>query len=309
MTSPPDNKTGLLKIAAAIIFVAIICVLIAVVVTSPFSTSPQKNITSPDIIPIPSGVSAITPSAGAYGTLVPVTILGTNFTYGPSPSIWLTKAGERDVYAADVAVISPTRITCTFPLPASSTSAGPWEVFLQNVNEQSGSKIGVFTVTNEISPPFEWNWTTANGWDGWQSTTTCTEAGTGPCTEYGPVMENGYGVYGSRLSPDSGSSTESRVWKTFTAPAGTRWNTLTFNGLLSSSTVDYTRSMTIYVNNEMVFSGDASQSPPGNGQQFTITKSFTPANRVDIRISGKQDPIFETDQMLYTLQFNSLTLS
>jgi len=293
MTPPPNNKKLSLKSAGALILIAIICLVIAVIAIGAFLAPP---------------VNPITPSSGAAGTVVSVIINGTNFTYGPSPSIWLAKTGEPDINAADVAVISPTRITCTFPLTASSISAGQWDVFLKNAGEQSGSKIGVFTVINEIAPSLTWTWS-VDGWGDWNHVALCTgTTGKKPasCVEYGPVVENGYGVQGSNVTFDR-VPTQASVWKTFTAPSGSRWNTLTFNGLLSSSPVPFARWMAIDVNGERVFYANATQTPPGNGQVFTITQSFTPANNVTVMISGGQDPTWGTS--LYTLQFYSLTLS
>ncbi|MFA4825481.1 MAG: hypothetical protein WC593_10050 [Methanoregula sp.] len=309
MTPLPPNKERLLKIVGALIGIAIIGLVLAVIAMGAFSTPPQKESPPVNITPAPpSIISVITPPSGGLGTLVPVTIEGKDFSYGPSPSIWLAKQGERDVSATDVAVVSPTLIKCTFPLTASSMSAGQWDVFLKNVNEQYGSKIGVFTVTNEISPPLKWNWS-ADGWGDWQHAALCkgtTRKETGSCSEYGPFMENGFGVQGSSVTYDR-VQTESSVWKTFTAPSGTRWNTLTFNGLLSSSKLPRARWMAVEVNGERIFYANATQTPPGNGQAFTITQSFNPANSVTVMISGGQDPTWGTT--MFTMQFDTLTLS
>lgn len=306
-TPPPDNKKRLLMIAGALTLIAIICIAIAVFVFGAFPASPQKNIPSLNVSPAISVYSVI-PPRGASGTLVPVTIEGENFTYGPSPTIRLVKSGERDIYAADIMVISPTRITCIFPLTSPSLSAGQWEVFLQNTGEQSGSKLGVFTVADEIAPALIWDWS-KDGWGDWQHGATCsgtTGKGTGSCLEYGPVVENGNGVQGSNVTLDR-VATESSVWKTFTAPSDARWNTITFSGLLSSSSLPFRRWMAVDVNGERVFYSNATRTPPGNGQTFTVTQSFLPANKVTIRISQGQGPTWGTS--LYTMQFDSLTLS
>jgi hypothetical protein len=216
--------------------------------------------------------------------------------------------GEPDIIATDVAVISPTQLTCTFPLPASPASAGEWDIFVKNAGEKSESKIGVFTIIDEISPPLKWDWS-VDGWGDWQHAASCTgitATDTGSCREYGPVMVAGHGEYGSEVNLDS-IPTQSRVWKTFTAPPGTRWNTLTFNGLLSPSSLPVARWMAIEVNGVRVFYADATRTPPGNGEKFTITQSFTPANSVTVRISCGQDPTYSAS--LYTMQFSSLTLS
>ncbi|PKL70016.1 MAG: hypothetical protein CVV30_01190 [Methanomicrobiales archaeon HGW-Methanomicrobiales-1] len=314
MTPPPGNNKGYLKIAGAIILIAIICLVIAVVMTGAFLPSSQQQVPSQNISPV-SPLIPLTPSmnpstspSGASGTIAPVTLAGTNFAYGPAPSVWLSRVGEPDIFATDVAVISPTQLTCTFPLPASPASAGEWDIFVKNYGEQSGSKIGVFMVLDEISPPLTWDWS-VDGWGDWQHDASCTgtpATKTGSCREYGPIMVDGHGEHGSEVNLVS-IPTQSRVWKTFTARTGTRWNTLTFSGLLSSSSLPVARWIAIEVNGERVFYADATRSPPGNGQKFTITQSFTPANSVTVRISGGQDPTYGVS--LYATQFNSLTLS
>lgn len=293
-------------IVGVIILVAIICLGIALTSTGAFSPPPQKQILPSQDVPSPS-IATIIPPKGAVGTMVPVIIEGTNFSYGPSPSVWLAKEGGRDIYAADVAVISPTRITCTFPLTAASISAGQWDVLLKNANKPSVSKIGVFTIAPEISRPVTWNWS-SEGWGDWQHSVSCkgTTTGPGSCREVGPVMENGYGLHGTDVTLDS-VQMESSVGKTFVAENGTRWKTLTFKGRLSSSTIPFARWMAIEANGERVFFANATQTPPGNDQEFTITRSFTPANRVYVRIVNGQDPSW--DIPVYTMQFNALTLS
>lgn len=314
MTPPPANNKGYLKIAGAIILIAIICLVIVVIMTSAFLPSPQQPVPSQNISPV-SPTIPITPSmnrstspSGASGTIAPVTLAGTNFAYGPAPSVWLARTGEPDIFATDVAVISPTQLTCTFPLPASPASAGEWDIFIKNAGEQSGSKIGVFTVVDEISPPLKWDWS-VDGWGDWQHAASCTgtpATETGSCREYGPIIVDGHGEYGSEVNLVS-IPTQSLVWKTFTAPPGTRWNSLTFSGLLSSSSLPVARWMAIEVNGVRVFYANAAQIPPGNGQNFIITQSFAPANSVTVRIYGGQDPTYGAS--LYSMQFNSLTLS
>jgi hypothetical protein len=67
--------------------------------------------------------------------------------------------------------------------------------------------------------------------------------------------------------------------------------------------------MTINVNGMDVYTATADQTPPGNGQHFTITQSFDPANTVVIKITSTQNPNFGTDTTLYTMEYDSLTLS
>jgi len=98
----------------------------------------------------PPTVTGITPTGGTAGTLVSVTDLaGTNFVYGSIPTVWLAKAGQSNVMATGVTVQTSTQISCTFPLPPpTATSAGPWDVVVQNTDGQSGTLSAGFTVTN-----------------------------------------------------------------------------------------------------------------------------------------------------------------
>lgn len=308
MTPPPENKNGLMKYVLPLVLVVIIGIAIAVIVLRPLPFFPEKSAATPALPQVLPQESTISPSRGAYGTLVPVTLRGTDVPYGPSPSVWLSRAGEQDIIAGDVAVLSPAQITCTFPLPASKSSTGSWDVYIKVAGQPSAVKIGVFTVTDERSPPLVWNWS-ADGWGDWQHSASCpgtTGTEPGSCLEYGPVIENGRGVHGSQVTFDR-VATESNVWKTFTSPSGTRWDTLTFTGRLSASAVPSARWIAIEVNNVRVFYADATQMPPGNGQQFTITQTIPPADRALIRISSGQDPTWETTE--YTLQFDTLQLS
>ncbi len=149
----------------------------------------------------------------------------------------------------------------------------------------------VYYVTNgqPIVEETEWNWAT-DGWGEWQYSATWS-GGSG--SEYGPLMVyndgGSHGEHGTDVSL-SGGSTQSSVWKTFTDPSGIGWNTITFSGLMTASDVPSGRWMTIDVNNNRVFGGTASQSPPGNGVPFEIRRSFTQSPTVTVKISNGQSP-------------------
>ena len=303
MTPTPDNKKApAVKIVGALILIAIIILVIAIIATGVFPAFPHPQEKNPTL-----SVISLTPDKGAVGTVVPVTIEGANFTYGPSPSVWLAKSGETNIAAANVVVVSQTRIKCTIQLPAS-TSAGQWDVRIKSADGESGSKTGAFTVEKQMNAaPLTWDWS-RDGWGDWRHGASCTgQVAAGSCSEYGPVIVNGHGEHGSNVALDLGVPTQSSVTKTFTASSGTTWSNLTFNGQLSSSTIPDARWMEIWVNGGRVFNKTADQTPPGNGQPFTITGSFRPATTVTVTISSGQDPTF--DLPLYTMQYNSLTLS
>lgn len=306
MTSPPFGKEGLLKITGSVLLAILGLLLIAVMVSGGCLTPANSQNLSQQS---PEPLSPLDPSHGFAGALVPVSITGTNFSYGVSPSVWLAKPGEPDIPVMDVVVISPTLLKCTFPLPAASASAGQWDVFVKNSDDSTAMKIGMFTVVDKPAPSFEWNWSQDNGWDDWQHGYSCSVTGTkaGSCLEYGPVIVNGHGEYGTNVTYDR-VPTRSYVSRTFTAPNGTRWSTLTFKGALSSTSLPRMRWLTIDVNGVNVLYANTTQTPPGNGQPFTIVQSFVPSDIVTIQISDGQD-LTVRPTSLYSLQFDSLTLS
>jgi hypothetical protein len=251
-------------------------------------------------------VTGITPDNGMTSTTVSVTDLaGMNFVVGTTPEVWLAKAGEINITATGVTVVSANKITCTLALPGpSATNIGQWDVVVKNADGQSGTKSAAFTLVSEITPPLVWDWS-VDGWGDWQHIASWAGTQTGPCSEYGPVMVGSHGEHGSDVNLNRGS-TESSVWKTFTAPYGTGWDTVTFSGLLSSSTAPAGRWMTIVVNGNEVFGAKATQTPPGNGQQFDITTTFPQAAAVTVKISSGQNPAWGPR---FWMEFNSVTLS
>lgn len=149
-----------------------------------------------------------------------------------------------------------------------------------------------------------WNWNT-DGWGDWQQVWSVSGSAVGPNSEYGPVQVNDHWEYGTNTNLLAGS-TQSSVWRTFTDPSGTGWNTITFNGLMTGSDIPGGRWMTIEVNNNQVFGGTASQSPPGNGVPFEIKNSFTQSPMVTIKITNGQSPAWGP---LFAMHYYSVNLS
>ncbi|MFA4849293.1 MAG: IPT/TIG domain-containing protein [Methanoregula sp.] len=250
-------------------------------------------------------VTSIEPSTGMNGTTIQIVkVVGDNFGFGENPDIWLEKTGQSNIVASDVHIFGTTELKFTLIIPESAP-AGKWNLMVRSKDGQVSANLGVFDITPKVgATPLTWDWS-VNGWDGWQTATTCPTAGT--CSIYGPVTVDGHGEYGSDITSATGSKTESTVWKTFTAPSDTTWTSLTFTGLLSSSDLLNGRKMTINVDGVDVYSSTAGQDPTINGQQFTITRTFTQRNTVKVTISGIQSPIRQTTS--YRMQFNTLTLS
>lgn len=90
------------------------------------------------INPLPPTITSISPSAGAQGTSVPVTIAGTNFV--PGATVFVNNPG---VAISDVQVASPSQITASFTISAEA-ALGPGNVL---VTTSGGTTLpAVFTV-------------------------------------------------------------------------------------------------------------------------------------------------------------------
>jgi len=254
-------------------------------------------------------ITSIEPSSGQNGTVVDVIkVIGTNFGFGENPKIWLSKAGVSDIIATDTHIYGTTELYFRLIIP-DSAPAGVYDLNVQSLDGQTGAYLGSFTITYQKPNSLTWDWS-ADGWGDWHHTATWSGTVTGPVSEYGPFIENGHGVHGSNVTlnySDGSGTTESKVWKTFTAPTDSKYNTLTFTGLLSSSDYPKGRTMVINVNGNDVYSATAKSDSAINGQEFTITKTFDPANEVTVTITTGQNPTGLNP--LYTLQYNSLTLS
>jgi hypothetical protein len=143
----------------------------------------------------------------------------------------------------------------------------------------------------------DWTWST-DGWDGWSHTASWSGTEIGDNSEYGPFILDGYGVHGTSTHLVAGEGSAS-VERTFIDPTGIGWNSLIFNGILSSSDVPSGRWMKIHVNGQEVFSGNALSYPPGNGQVFEIHCSFPQSSSVTINISSGQDPLWGVNYFVY----------
>ncbi|MEN6341633.1 MAG: NosD domain-containing protein, partial [Methanospirillum sp.] len=94
---------------------------------------------------LPPTVASIAPNTGAQGTTVAITgLAGTGFL--PGATVRLTRTGSAAVAAANVVVVSPTRITCTVALPPTMAT-GAWNVLVTNPDNQNATLQGGFTVS------------------------------------------------------------------------------------------------------------------------------------------------------------------
>jgi PKD repeat protein len=104
-----------------------------------------KSVTAPT-------VTGIQPEYGTRGTTVTITNLsGTGFVGTDRPAVYLTRAGQTPIRATNVTVVSPSRITCKFPL-AANKATGPWNVKVMNADRQSGTMANAFSVIAATLP-------------------------------------------------------------------------------------------------------------------------------------------------------------
>jgi len=95
-------------------------------------------------------VTSITPNSGETNATVDITDLaGTGFLSGAT--VKLEKAGETDITATNVTVVSSTQITCTFVL--TGAVSGAWDVLVTNTDTTSARLIDGFTITADTSSP------------------------------------------------------------------------------------------------------------------------------------------------------------
>jgi PKD repeat protein len=90
-------------------------------------------------------VTGVLPASGIQGTAVPVTVSGTGFQAGAT--VKLARAGQADIVATNVVVVTSAQITCRFAVP-STAPVGAWQVVVTNPGGEYGVLAGGFTVTD-----------------------------------------------------------------------------------------------------------------------------------------------------------------
>ncbi len=93
-------------------------------------------------LPAPT-VTSVSPATGSNVETKSVTISGTNFVSGAS--VKLTKAGQTDIAATNVTVVSATSITCSFDLNGKTT--GNWNLVVSNSDSQSATLNDAFSIS------------------------------------------------------------------------------------------------------------------------------------------------------------------
>ncbi len=101
----------------------------------------------PGQMPTPT-IAGITPNSGYAGSVVQITDLaGTGFQNGAT--VRLTQAGQPDIAATGISVVSSSQIACTFDL--AGRAAGAWNVVVTNPDGQSATLPQGFTVRTPVT--------------------------------------------------------------------------------------------------------------------------------------------------------------
>ncbi len=156
-------------------------------------------------------LTSITPSSGAPGTSVNVTLAGSNFT--PQSSVRLSGLGAS---VRNVVVVSATQITATFVL-SSTTAAGQDNVFV--VTAAGNSNIQPFTVTSSGSAPALTSITPNSGTQG--TAVNVTLAGTNFASG-ATVAVSGSGVTASNVTVVSATQITATLTLSASAATGAR---------------------------------------------------------------------------------------
>ena len=117
----------------------------------------------------PSGlalsVTGITPASWWVGSTAIISSLdGTGFVSGSAPK--LNRSGQSDIPATNITVVSPTKITCNFAIPAGAIT-GQWNVVVTNPGGSSAMLANGFTINTALPPPTVTSITNTTGYRGW----------------------------------------------------------------------------------------------------------------------------------------------
>jgi len=116
---------------------------------------PPTPVTTVTVTTVTTGIPApelysISPDSDFRGDLVSVSITGSSFQSGATVTFTI---GGKTVPGERVVVVSPTRITCDFPIPHQGWAKNDlWDLTVANPDGQSATLPACFTVTNKEEP-------------------------------------------------------------------------------------------------------------------------------------------------------------
>jgi hypothetical protein len=129
-------------------------------------------------------IRKILPDSGTAGTSVAVTDLaGQNFATGAT--VKLSKSGNPDIVATNVKVSGGTDITCSLPIPVTSTP-GAWDVIVTNPDGQFATYTNIFSVHYDPSVA-----ATSSGSSGGSGMISSIDPISEPATGYYPITITG----------------------------------------------------------------------------------------------------------------------
>ncbi|MHB8164883.1 MAG: hypothetical protein ACYDDV_11195 [Methanoregula sp.] len=116
---------------------------VTAVVTTGSGSTTTPTVTSTTSAMSPK-IKGIAPDNGYAGTSVSITdLLGDGFQTGTT--VRIVRSDSSNISATNVNVLSPAHITCTLPIPSSST-IGVWDLIVTNPDGQSSRYSNGFTV-------------------------------------------------------------------------------------------------------------------------------------------------------------------
>lgn len=92
----------------------------------------------------PTIVSSLVPNTGSRGSTVHTSIPGTYFQ--PGATAYLYRTGQPNINAVNVNAVSPSQITCDFPIPLSA-STGLWNIRVTNDDGRNNTRSNVFNIS------------------------------------------------------------------------------------------------------------------------------------------------------------------
>jgi hypothetical protein len=254
-TGIADSISSLLKTRATklALFLAAIPVVTTLFQASLFAQMPIGYWPWPTAQSGPPVLSSITPSTGAQGTTVAVTLTGSNFD--PTTTVRLSGAGAKQ---SNVVFVSPTSITATFTL-LTTTAVGNDNVYL--VNGNGTSNILTFTVTPAVTQTVSLSTATANLFP----------SGTQPLSA--TVTGSGNQALNWTLTPNVGTLTVNGTNAVYTAPSNISVPQSVVVMAQSIAQPSATASATMLLNPPVTLSLNGPSGPlfPSGTQTFTAT--------------------------------------
>ncbi|MDD1719584.1 MAG: Ig-like domain-containing protein, partial [Methanoregulaceae archaeon] len=211
-------------------------------------------------------VTGIVPASGRNVTAVNgATITGTGFFTSFVPSVNLTRAGFANITATNVAVVSPTQITCR--LDITGKQPGNWDVVVTNHDGQGGVLAGGFEVLPDNSTTTALTTSRNRTVSGEKVTLTATVRSPAGTPSGTVVFRNGTKALGTSVLAGGKAS----LTKAFTPGVYTITATFRKNSLFLSSTSPSIRQTVTKASSNTTITSSHNPSHRGDAVRFTAT--------------------------------------